>query len=111
MDINRGILLEQCRKQSPFSIPKIADIFIAVCPIDKFGKHLLLNHTWYAWCRDELWKQHKEAEKAYKQAANICKKAERAYWRDCADGGRNLDKLTDVYTKLIKKSIPGSKKW
>ncbi|PKK40781.1 hypothetical protein RhiirC2_805337, partial [Rhizophagus irregularis] len=98
----RGILLEQCRKKSPFSIPKIVDIFIAVCPIDKFGKHLLLNRTWYAWCRDELWKQHEKAEKAYEQVANICKKAERAFWQDCADGGINFDKLTDEVEKVIR---------
>ncbi|GBC36432.1 uncharacterized protein OCT59_002781 [Rhizophagus irregularis] len=41
-----------------------------------------------------------QVEEAYKQVANICKKAERAYWRDCADGGINLDKLTNELTKI-----------
>uniref|UniRef100_U9TER0 Uncharacterized protein n=1 Tax=Rhizophagus irregularis (strain DAOM 181602 / DAOM 197198 / MUCL 43194) TaxID=747089 RepID=U9TER0_RHIID len=59
------------QKAKPFSIPKIVDIFIAVCPIDKFGKHLLLNRTWYTWCRDELWKRHKEAEQVYGRVVSL----------------------------------------
>ena len=103
MDINRGILLEQSRKQNPFSIPKLVDIFIAVCPINKFGKHLLLNRTWYAWCRDELWKRHTQAEKAYKQAADERKKAARTYWQEFTDGGKNWDKACKEYDKASKK--------
>ncbi|GBC23208.1 hypothetical protein GLOIN_2v1779779 [Rhizophagus irregularis DAOM 181602=DAOM 197198] len=76
MAINRRILLEQCRKHSPFSIPKIVDNFIAVCSIDKFGKHLLLNHTWYTWCRDELWKWHKEAEQVYGRVVDKYREAD-----------------------------------
>jgi hypothetical protein len=92
IDINRGTLLEQCRKQSPFSIPKIVDIFIAVCPIDKFGKHLLLNRTWYAWCRDELWKRHKEAEQVYGRAADEDKKAGKAFWQTFEGDRKNVNK-------------------
>ncbi|PKY57952.1 hypothetical protein RhiirA4_479417, partial [Rhizophagus irregularis] len=54
-----------------------------------------------------LWKRHKEAEKAYKQAANICKKAERALGQD----GRNLKKLADKLTKVNQGKYTRLKKW
>ncbi|GBC11409.1 uncharacterized protein OCT59_025491 [Rhizophagus irregularis] len=41
-----------------------------------------------------------QAEEAYEQVANICKKAERAFWRDCADGGINFNKLADESIKI-----------
>ncbi|GET58935.1 hypothetical protein GLOIN_2v1779779 [Rhizophagus irregularis DAOM 181602=DAOM 197198] len=64
------------QKAKPFSIPKIVDIFIVVCLIDKFGKYLSLNRTWYTWCRDELWKWHKEAEQVYGRVVDKYREAD-----------------------------------
>ncbi|PKY61461.1 hypothetical protein RhiirA4_486481 [Rhizophagus irregularis] len=88
-----GIHKWEAMKASPLNDPDIVAEMVRNLPVEEFGKYLLLNRTWYAWCRNELWKWHKKAEEAYDRVANICKKAERAYWRDCADGGINLDKL------------------
>ncbi|CAB4441960.1 unnamed protein product [Rhizophagus irregularis] len=45
---------------------------------------------------------HTQAEEVYGQAANVSKKAERAFWRDCADGGINFDKLSGEVEKVIR---------
>ncbi|GBC40417.2 hypothetical protein GLOIN_2v1779779 [Rhizophagus irregularis DAOM 181602=DAOM 197198] len=105
-DINREILLEQCRKQSP----KIVDIFIAVCPINKFGKHLLHNRTWYTWCRDELWKRHKEAEQVYGRAADEDKKAGKAYWQTFEGDRKNVNKAYEECEKAHDKKYTTFKK-
>ncbi|CAB4415415.1 unnamed protein product [Rhizophagus irregularis] len=95
-----GIRKWEAMQASPLNDPDIVAEMVKNLPVEEFGKHLLLNRTWYARCKAELWKQHKKAEEAYNLAANICKKAERAFWRDCADGGRNFDKLAGEYTKV-----------
>ncbi|PKY61799.1 hypothetical protein RhiirA4_487293 [Rhizophagus irregularis] len=90
-----GISKWKAMQASPLNDPDIVVEMVRNFLFKEFGKHLKINRLWYNYCKAELWKWHKKAEKAYKQAANICKKAERAYWRDCADGGKNLNKLTD----------------
>ncbi|PKY58213.1 hypothetical protein RhiirA4_479939 [Rhizophagus irregularis] len=85
---------------SPLNDPDIVGEMVRNLPVEEFGKHLKINRLWYNCCKAELWKWHEKAEEAYQQAANIYKKAERAYWRDCADGGINLDKLTDEVEKV-----------
>ncbi|CAB4445259.1 unnamed protein product [Rhizophagus irregularis] len=55
-------------------------------PVEEFGKHLLLNRTWYAWCKAELWKRHKEAEEGYDRAAEKWEKANDALGRSEEDG-------------------------
>ncbi|PKY53724.1 hypothetical protein RhiirA4_472089 [Rhizophagus irregularis] len=82
--------------------PDIVAEIVRNLPVKEFGKHLKINRLWYNYCKAELWKRHKEAEEAYDKVANICKKAERAYWQNCADGGINLDKLTDEIEKVIR---------
>ncbi|CAB4445705.1 unnamed protein product [Rhizophagus irregularis] len=101
MAINREIL-KSC--QTPYAvsvIPELVGHILECIPSNDFGLHLLeVSPIWRAEAERVLWKRHKKAEEAYNLAANICKKAERAFWRDCADGGRNFDKLAGEYTKV-----------
>ncbi|CAB4445040.1 unnamed protein product [Rhizophagus irregularis] len=101
MAINREILKSH---QIPYAVSVILELVGHILEYilnSNFGPHLLeVSPIWRAEAERVLWKRHTQAEKIYDQAANICKKAERAYWRDCADGGINLDKLIGEYTKV-----------
>ncbi|PKY60263.1 hypothetical protein RhiirA4_483780 [Rhizophagus irregularis] len=95
-----------------YTTEKLATIFgCTVSDLMAINRKILKSHQtpvhcikvspiWRAEAERVLWKRHEKAEEVYNQAANICKKAERAYWRDCADGSINLDKLTGEYTKV-----------
>ncbi|PKK44842.1 hypothetical protein RhiirC2_804021, partial [Rhizophagus irregularis] len=101
--INREILKSHQNLHAVSVIPELVGHILECIPSNNFGPHLLeVNPIWRAEAERALWNQHEEAKKAYEQVANICKKAERAFWRDCADGGINFDKLSDEVEKVIR---------
>ncbi|UZO13044.1 uncharacterized protein OCT59_008476 [Rhizophagus irregularis] len=101
MAINREILKSCQTPHTVSAIPELVGHILEYIPSSNFGPHLLeVNPIWRAEAERVLWKRRMQAEEAYEQVANICKKAERAFWRDCADGGINFDKLDDESTKI-----------
>ncbi|CAB4432711.1 unnamed protein product [Rhizophagus irregularis] len=70
--------------------------------VEEFGKHLLLNRTWYAWCKAELWKRHKEAEEAYDQAAEKWEKANDALGQSLEEEGILRELEWEAYQKACK---------
>jgi hypothetical protein len=103
MDINREILKSHQTPHAVSAIPELVGHILEYIPSNNFGPHLLeVSPIWKAEAGRVLWKRHKKAEEVYSQAANICKKAERAFWRDCADGGINFDKLSGEAEKVIQ---------
>src|SRR6185369_11168186 len=95
MAINREILKSRQNPHAISVIPELVGHILEYIPSNNFGPHLLeVSPIWKAEAGRVLWKRYEKAEEVYKQVVDVYKKAEEAYWRDYADGGKNLDKLT-----------------
>jgi hypothetical protein len=85
------------------AIPELVGHILEYIPNSNFGPHLLeVSPIWKAESERVLWKRHEKAEEAYKQAADVFKKAEMDYWQDFSDGDKNHNKLTDVFAKAYQ---------
>ncbi|PKC52984.1 hypothetical protein RhiirA1_480262 [Rhizophagus irregularis] len=59
---------------------------------------------WYYYCKNELWKQHKEAEKAYDRAVDEYKKATKVYYKSVSQiRNENIENFFGKYDKACKK--------
>lgn len=87
MDINRAILLEQCRKQNPFEIPEIIAYILKYIPNENLGPHLLkINMIWKVETMREL-------KVRYKKAEDVYDKAEKEWEKRSSDLGQALDDI------------------
>jgi hypothetical protein len=85
------------------AIPELVSHILEYIPSNNFGPHLLeVNPIWRAEAERVLWKRYEKAEEVYKQAADVFKKAEMDYWQDFSDGGKNHNKLTNVFAKAYQ---------
>ncbi|CAB4418799.1 unnamed protein product [Rhizophagus irregularis] len=97
-----GIRKWEAIKASPLNDPDIVAEIVRNLPVEEFGKHLLLNRTWYAWCKAELWKRHKEAESGYDQAAEKWEKANDALGQSLEEDGILRELEWEAYQKACK---------